>query len=134
MEMINLLSLSKVKWRRNFSIPGCLLILLIAFGCSSPENDEQARAKQEFSAENITKTTIPVEGMSCNACVASIKKELKSFDALEKVEVSLEHRTATVFYEEGTLTARQVQEAINKLGYKAGEPITETTDTTQTAN
>lgn len=54
----------------------------------------------------------------------SIKKKLKSLDGLEEVDVSLEQRNATVFYEEGSMTAQQIQEAINELGYKAGEPVT----------
>jgi copper chaperone CopZ len=102
-----------------------LFIFIIALGsCSSPE-DKQANSEQTLSAQNLTKTTIPIEGMTCNACVASIKKELKSLDALERVEVSLEHRNATVFYEEGTITPLQIQQAINAIGYKAGKPVTE---------
>ena len=81
--------------------------------------------EQNLSAQNLIKTTIPIEGMSCNACVANIKKELKSLEGLENVEVSLQHRNATVFYEEGTISPLQIQQAINEIGYKAGEPIVE---------
>lgn len=108
----------------------CLIFLCSIFifiisleSCSSAEEDKQANSEQALST--LTKTTIPIEGMTCNACVASIKKELKSLDATERVEVSLEQRNATVFYEEGTISPQQIQQAINAIGYKAGEPVTE---------
>lgn len=101
-----------------------LVILAIAFGGCSFQEEKQEKSEQNVSAQNLNKATIPIEGMSCNACVASIKKKLKSLDGLEEVNVSLEQRNATVFYEEGSMTAQQIQEAINELGYKAGEPVT----------
>jgi|GEM_PF-928206 len=102
-----------------------LFFIIVASACSSPQEDKQEKIEQNLSSQNLTKTTIPIEGMTCNACVASIKKKLNSMEGLEIVEVSLEHRNATVFYEEGKITPQQVQDAINELGYKAGEPITE---------
>jgi copper chaperone CopZ len=101
-----------------------LFIFITASACSSPD-DKQEKSEQTLSTQNLTKTTIPIEGMTCSSCVASIKRELKSMEALQEVEVSLQHRNATVFYEEGNITPQQVQQAINELGYKAGEPVTE---------
>jgi copper chaperone CopZ len=123
MYTINSIKSKKVKRFSRLTFFCSLFIFLVAFvSCSSPE-DKQENSEQNLSA--LTKTTIPIEGMTCSACVASIKKKLKSMEALQEVEVSLQHRNATVFYEEGTITAQQVQQAINELGYKAGEPVTE---------
>jgi copper chaperone CopZ len=123
MYTINSIKSKKVKRLNRLTFFCSLFIFLVAFvSCSSPE-DKQENSEQNLSA--LTKTTIPIEGMTCSACVASIKKKLKSMEALQEVEVSLQHRNATVFYEEGTITAQQVQQAINELGYKAGEPVTE---------
>jgi copper chaperone CopZ len=121
----NSIKSKKAQWFSRLTFFCTLFILVVASGCSSASEDKQENSKQSLSAQNLTKTTIPIEGMTCNACVASIKKELKSLDALEDVEVSLQHRNATVFYKEGTITAQQIQEAINGIGYKAGEPVTE---------
>jgi copper ion binding protein len=125
MYTINSIKAKKAQWFSRLTFFCALFILVVASGCSSAGEGKEENSKQLISAQNLTKTTIPVEGMSCNACVASIKKELKSLDDLKNVEVSLEHRNATVYYEEGTITARQIQEAINGIGYKAGEPLTE---------
>ncbi|MEX2594498.1 MAG: heavy metal-associated domain-containing protein [Anditalea sp.] len=104
-------------------ISGCLLLVVLALGaCSQPGQQEEESAKGQAQSEQLTTLTIPIEGMTCGACVASIKRKLNSMEGLEEVEVSLEHRTATVFYEEGKITPQQVQDAINELGYKAGEP------------
>lgn len=102
-----------------------LFILVIAIESCATQEEKQEKSEQTLSAQHLNKATVPIEGMTCNACVASIKKKLKSLDGLEEVDVSLEHRNATVFYEEGDITAQQVQDAINELGYKAGEPVTE---------
>ena len=103
----------------------CSLFVLLASACNSQNEKKQEQTEQKSSVQNLTKTTIPIEGMTCNACVASIKKKLNSMEDLEEVEVSLEHRNATVFYEEGKISPQQSRDAINEIGYKAGEPITE---------
>jgi copper chaperone CopZ len=119
------INLTKTKKANNFSrltFFCSLIIFIIAFAnCSSPE-DKQEKSEQDI--QNLTKTTIPIEGMTCNSCVARIKRKLKSMEALQKVEVSLEHRNATVFYKKGDITPGQIQEAINEIGYEAGDPVT----------
>ena len=110
----------------NRLISGCLLLVILTLGaCSQPEQQKEETVKGQTQSEELATLTIPIEGMTCNACVASIKEKLNSMEGLEEVEVSLEHRTATVFYEEGTITPGQIQGAINEIGYKAGDPVTE---------
>lgn len=116
--------------RNKGNLFGCIAFsvmftLAVALGSCSSQPEGKDAGGQELSAQNLSKTTIPVEGMSCNACVASVKKKLKSMDGIEKVEVSLEHRQVTLAYEAGEVTPAQVQQAINEIGYKAGEPVTE---------
>lgn len=104
---------------------GAFLFLFTAISCNSQKEEKQGNIQQERSVKNFTKTVIPIEGMTCNACVATIKKKLSSMEGIKKVEVSLAHRSATVYYEEGKITPQQVQDSINKLGYKAGAPTTQ---------
>jgi copper chaperone CopZ len=125
MNIINFIKAKKTKGLSRLTFFCALFFFVMTSACSSASEDKQERSKQSLAAQNLNKTTIPIEGMTCNACVASIKKELKSLDALEGVEVSLQHRNATVYYEEGTISVRQIQDAINGIGYKAGEPLTE---------
>lgn len=66
--------------------------------------------------------TIPVEGMSCGACAARIKKTLKPLDGVASIEVSLEHREVRVGYLEGKTTPERLAAEVNSLGYKASFP------------
>jgi copper chaperone CopZ len=125
MYTINSIKAKKAQWFSHLTFFCALFILVVASGCSSAGEDKEENSKQSLSAQNLTKTTIPIEGMTCNSCVASIKRKLKSMEALQEVEVSLQHRNAIVFYEEGDITPQKIQQAINELGYKAGEPVTE---------
>lgn len=102
-----------------------MFVLAVALvGCSS-QSDSRDAGEQDLTVRNLRKTTIPVEGMTCNACVASVKKALKSMDGMEKVEVSLENRQVTFSYEADKVTPAQVRQAIDEIGYKAGEPVKE---------
>ena len=65
---------------------------------------------------------IPIEGMACVACAASVKRALKALDGVSEVEVNLERRSATVKYADDKVTPERLVAAINKLGYRAGAP------------
>ena len=65
---------------------------------------------------------IPVKGMVCVACAATVRKALKSLDGVSSVEVSLEKRTAQVTYAVDKLSPDRMVTTVNKLGYKAGTP------------
>lgn len=71
------------------------------------------------------KVTVPVEGMSCASCAASVRKTLKSIDGVTAVEVDLEHRRTRVQYAAEKVSPERIAAAINQLGYKAGEPKVE---------
>ena len=101
--------------------PLLMLLLFSAFwlaGCS-----EQHKEPQALAAENSKEMTLPVEGMSCNSCVAHVKSKLKPMEGIQQVSVSLEKRNATITYDPDKVSPEQVQEVINELGYKAGEPV-----------
>ncbi len=74
-----------------------------------------------------TKTTqtvrIPVEGMSCVACAARVKKTLKAIAGVDEVEVHLGERNARVRFDSRRLNADRLVQTINELGYSAGTPV-----------
>lgn len=78
-----------------------------------------SQADQKIQLKTVV---IPVEGMVCVACSATVKRALKSIDGVSKVEVSLEKRTAQVTYAPDKLSPDRLVAAINKAGYKAGTP------------
>ena len=65
---------------------------------------------------------IPVEGMGCISCAASIKHAVKNLTGVLRVEVSLEKRNARVTYFANLLAPDRIVAAIDKLGYTAGTP------------
>ena len=65
---------------------------------------------------------IPVDGMACVACAASIKSAVKALPGVVGVEVSLEKRNARVTYFTNLLTPDRIVAAIDKLGYTAAMP------------
>lgn len=65
---------------------------------------------------------IPVEGMSCVACAASVKKALTSLGGVSKVEVNLAERNARVRFDSTRVSPDRLVAAINGLGYRAGVP------------
>ena len=106
-------------------ISGLIFFLLfLAASFLTIRCSEKEGGQQEVTAEKTKEMTIPVEGMSCNSCVASVKSTLKPMEGVEKVAVSLVDRNATIIYDPEKVTPEQVRKAINDIGYKAGEPVT----------
>jgi Cu+-exporting ATPase len=102
-----------------------LLGLVSSVGCgNSRSNIATVQAADNPAAKTVT---IPVEGMSCAACAARVKKTLKEMPGVEAVQLNLEHRNAEVTYIEGQQSPDRLVSAINKLGYKAGTPTTAVT-------
>lgn len=84
-------------------------------GNNSPNNQTGLNGGEVKSIE------IPIEGMSCMSCVANVKKNLSSIDGVKEVKVSLQDKNATVKYDPKKVALEQLQKAINKIGYKAGD-------------
>ncbi len=63
--------------------------------------------------------TIRIKGMSCNHCVAAVKKALSSIEGVTEVSVDLEKAEASVQRDADT-PMRLLHEAIEKEGYQIG--------------
>jgi copper chaperone CopZ len=104
----------------------CLLRLvvgtLIVLGSLGLGPGTGALAAQPAAKSDLKTVIIPVEGMACIACAASVKRALKAIDGVSEVEVNLERRTAQVTYASGNVAPDRLVEVINRLGYRAGAP------------
>lgn len=74
-------------------------------------------------AGGVRTVRIPVEGMSCVACAARIKKTLRAMDGVSDVEVHLGERNARVEFDERRVTPERLAATIKDLGYSAGIPV-----------
>lgn len=61
-------------------------------------------------------TVLKIEGMSCQHCQRRVKQALESVGGVEKAEVSLEQKRASVTHNENT-TKQQLIEAVEDAGY-----------------
>lgn len=62
---------------------------------------------------------INVEGMTCNSCVQTIEKNISQRDGVQSISVSLAANTAQIRYSPAKVTAEQLQEAIEDMGFDA---------------
>ncbi len=61
---------------------------------------------------------IHIEGMTCQHCVASVKKGLSSLAGVENVDVNLETKTARIH---GVVDVQKIKDTIKELGYTVKE-------------
>ena len=93
---------------------------MVFAGCQ--REDRAAVEKASVERKQMATVTVPVEGMSCGACAARVKKTLKAIEGVHKVEVNLEKRAARIQFEQGEVKTDVLTAAITDLGYKAGTP------------
>ncbi|MDN5347663.1 MAG: P-type Cu+ transporter [Clostridia bacterium] len=71
--------------------------------------------------QELRQVSLPVEGMSCAACVAKVEKALRNLPGVEKVVVNLATGKAVVNYAPERATIPAMVETIGKLGYQVPE-------------
>lgn len=62
-------------------------------------------------------TEIRIEGMSCGGCVANITKKLQALAGVASVEVSLTPGLAKIGFDEGLVTAADLENTIEEAGF-----------------
>lgn len=86
-------------------------IALTASACHAPS-----------TAASRAEVTIPVEGMSCGACAARLKRGLKNVDGVLDVEITLHPGAARIGYLPSRTDPARLGAAINALEFTAGAP------------
>lgn len=82
---------------------------------------KQAEFQAALAGSDLQVALIPVEGMSCAACAARVRRTLEDINGVVSAEVSLAERK--VRYVDKTLSSDNLVAAINALGYKARAPF-----------
>lgn len=70
-----------------------------------------------FGSKN--KTTLKVEGMTCNHCVIRVTKALEGLDGVKNAKVSLDKAEAEVVFKGDKLESNMLINAVEEAGYKA---------------
>lgn len=85
----------------------------------------------ENAQDEACRIDLPIEGMTCAACVRRIERALQATDGIHEAKVNLVTRTATVTYDAKTATRKTLVAAIEKAGYSV--PVTSTANGTRMA-
>ena len=71
--------------------------------------------------KSLAQISLPVQGMSCAACVAKVEKSLKSISGVDDVNVNLLSSKVAVFYDQAKTGAPQMVKMIQDIGFEVPE-------------
>ncbi len=66
----------------------------------------------------MAKTTIKIQGMTCNHCVMRVSKALKSVAGVQDAQVDLQKAEAVITYDEAKVAKEKLSSAITDAGYR----------------
>ena len=70
--------------------------------------------------ERSRRITLPVEGMTCAACVSNVENALKTVPGVSGVAVNLGTEKATIDLETNAVPMDDLRQAVSKAGYRVG--------------
>jgi copper chaperone len=66
----------------------------------------------------MTRTTLKIQGMTCNHCVMRVAKALKAVPGVQDAQVDMQKAEAIVTYDEGKVALDKLSFAVVEAGYK----------------
>ncbi len=67
----------------------------------------------------MAKTTLKVQGMTCNHCVMRVAKALKGVPGVQDAQVDLQKAEAVVTYDDAKVAPEKLASTVTEAGYKA---------------
>jgi Cu+-exporting ATPase len=83
--------------------------------CRLAEKETLSTSSQKTDQKEIT---LGVSGMTCSTCALNIEKVLKKKKGVDSVAVNLELGRAKVIFDPSLISPREIEEAIESIGYK----------------
>lgn len=62
---------------------------------------------------------IRIDGMHCHRCEQAIKRSLGRYPGVHEVEVDFNSRQASVLFDGGQVTVRELMDGVQEAGYRA---------------
>ena len=86
-----------------------------------PMSIADAKSKEKSGVTDIAKTTLSIKGMTCASCVANIEKMVSpsTLPGLLSISVNLMSEQAMAEHDPSILSADQIAEAIDDVGFEA---------------
>ena len=75
-----------------------------------------ANGREEYRV--MVKTTLKIQGMTCNHCVMRVAKALKAVPGVQDAHVDMQKAEAVVTYDESKAGADKLSTAVVEAGYK----------------
>lgn len=97
-------------------VSALLLSGALSVACTRQDEPPPAAPKEEV---RLSTAVIAVEGMSCAACAARVKKTLAAVDGVAEAHVDLGERRATVRFVPSKVSVERLVSAVKDLGYEA---------------
>jgi copper ion binding protein len=66
----------------------------------------------------MTKTTLKIQGMTCNHCVMRVAKAIKAVPGVQDAQVDLNKAEAVVTYDDGKVSPETLSTVVVEAGYK----------------
>jgi len=66
----------------------------------------------------MVKSTLKIQGMTCNHCVMRVAKALKAVPGVQDAQVDLQKGEAVISYDETKVTMEKLSFAVVEAGYK----------------
>ncbi|MFQ9264043.1 MAG: heavy-metal-associated domain-containing protein [Clostridia bacterium] len=66
----------------------------------------------------MKETNLKIEGMHCAGCSTRLEKVLNNLEGVEKAQVNLQEKKATIKYDENKISLESIKEAIEDAGFK----------------
>jgi copper chaperone CopZ len=104
--------------RARWSVLDVAIVTLLALSYGTLQTNQAVATPSSGDASVL----ISIEGMSCSACVARVKKTLKKLDGVSEANVNLEKRNAEILYDPEKVSPETLAKSIAELGYKAETP------------
>lgn len=81
---------------------------------------------------NNQRLEVPVKGMDCTGCAATVKQSIASIPGVQSVEVLLSSEKAVIQFDNENVDVKRIQQAVERAGYTV--PEMNDADTTLVAN
>lgn len=102
--------------------------MFLLIGCSDSKTGKGAADSVSLVEKEVSDTlgkmdermVVPIEGMSCMACVGKVKNRFSELNGVKDITVSLQNKSATFLYSPHKITIDEIEQIINDIGYKAG--------------
>ena len=70
----------------------------------------------------MARSTLKIQGMTCNHCVMRVAKALKGVAGVKDAQVDLQKGEAVVTYDDAAVTPEKLSFAVVEAGYKVSTP------------